>query len=166
MSLTPRLADGGVGCVIRLALCAEGAQVHFKASALRMSSDMVSLAKSEQLDQKVLDSCAVVHQTWNEITRTWTLPTIHMLGQIEPTRFNELKRHIVGISATSLAERLSQLEKFGVVQRKVYAEEKPKIEYSLTVKGHEIYKILLELASWSKRWAGKEPNSREFLVPT
>jgi DNA-binding HxlR family transcriptional regulator len=88
-----------------------------------------------------------------------------MLGQIEPTRFNELKRHIVGISATSLAERLAQLEKFGVVQRKVYAEEKPKIEYSLTVKGHEIYKILLELASWSKRWAGKEPNSREFLVP-
>ncbi len=126
---------------------------------------MTSLAKSEQLDRKVLDSCAVVHQTWNEITRTWTLPTIHMLGQIEPTRFNELKRHIVGISATSLAERLSQLEKFGVVQRNVYAEEKPKIEYSLTVKGHEIHKILCELASWSKRWAGKEPNSREFLVP-
>ncbi|MDG6988030.1 MAG: helix-turn-helix transcriptional regulator [Nitrososphaerota archaeon] len=125
---------------------------------------MVSLTKSEELDRKTLNSCAIVHKTWNEITRTWTLPTIHMLGQIEPTRFNVLKRHIDGISATSLAERLSQLEKFGVVQRKVYAEEKPRIEYSLTVKGHEVYRILCELANWSKRWEGKEPNSREFLV--
>jgi DNA-binding HxlR family transcriptional regulator len=60
---------------------------------------------------------------------------------------------------------LTQLEKFGVVQRKVFAEVKPRIEYSLTVKGHEVYKILLDLADWSQRWAGKEPNSREFLVP-
>jgi len=125
---------------------------------------MSNLTKPEQLDQKTLDSCAVVHQTWNQITRTWTLPTIHMLGQMEPARFNQLKNRIKGISATSLAERLSQLEKFGVVQRKVYAEEKPRIEYSLTVKGHEVYKILCDLASWSKRWEGKEPNSREFLV--
>lgn len=126
---------------------------------------MANVTKSEQLDQKVLDSCSVVHQTWNQITRTWTLPTIHMLGQMEPARFNQLKYHIKGISATSLAERLTQLEKFGVVQRKVYAEVKPKIEYSLTVKGHEIYSILCDLATWSRRWEGKEPNSREFLVP-
>ena len=125
---------------------------------------MANVPKSELLDPKVVASCSVVHQTWNEITRTWTFPTIHMLGQIEPTRFNELKRHIKGISATSLAERLAQLEKFGVVQRKVYAEEKPRIEYSLTVKGHEVYRILCELAGWSKRWEGKEPNSKEFLV--
>ena len=76
-----------------------------------------------------------------------------------------MKRRIKGISATSLAERLSQLEKVGVVQRKVYAEVHPRIEYSLTVKGHEMYKILCDLANWSQRWAGKEPNSREFLVP-
>jgi len=126
---------------------------------------MATVTKSDQLDQKTIDSCAVVHATWNEITRTWTLPTIHALGLKEPARFNELKRRIDGISATSLAERLSQLEKFGVLQRKVYAEEKPRIEYSLTVKGHEVYDILCDLAEWSQRWAGKQPNSREFLVP-
>jgi DNA-binding HxlR family transcriptional regulator len=123
------------------------------------------MSKSVQIDQQTLDSCAVVHAAWNEITRTWTLPTIHALGLKEPARFNELKKRINGISATSLAERLSQLEKFGVVQRKVYADVHPRIEYSLTVKGHEVYKILCDLAQWSKRWAGKEPNSREFLVP-
>jgi DNA-binding HxlR family transcriptional regulator len=131
---------------------------------------MPAATKSTQLDQETLDSCKVVHATWNEVTRTWTLPTIHALGLKEPARFNELKRRIEGISATSLAERLSQLEKFGVVQRKVYkvsegGKELPRVEYSLTVKGHEVYKILCELATWATKWAGKEPNSREFLVP-
>ena len=126
---------------------------------------MVNLSKSAQLDRETLDSCKVVHAAWNELTRTWTLPTIHALGLKEPARFNELKRRIEGISATSLAERLTQLEKIGVVQRKVYPETPPKVEYSLTVKGHEMHKILGELADWSWRWAGKEPNSREFIVP-
>jgi DNA-binding HxlR family transcriptional regulator len=126
---------------------------------------MSHLTKSRQLEPEVLDSCKVVHAAWNEITRTWTLPTIHALGLKEPARFNELKRRINGISATSLAERLTQLEKLGVVQRKVYPESPPRVEYSLTVKGHEVYKILCELANWSKRWAGKEPNSREFMLP-
>ena len=123
------------------------------------------MSKSTQLNQEVLDSCKLVHHAWNELTRTWTLPTIHALGLREPARFNELKRRIEGISATSLAERLTQLEKLGIVQRKVYPETPPKVEYSLTIKGHEVQKILGDLAEWVKRWEGKEPNSRELLVP-
>lgn len=128
---------------------------------------MANVTRSEQLDSKTLktlDSCSGVHETWNQMTRIWTLPTVHVLGMIEPARFNELKRRIKGISATSLAERLTQLEKSGVVQRKVYADVQPKIEYSLTAKGHEVYKILCDLANWSERWEGKDPNSKEFLV--
>jgi DNA-binding HxlR family transcriptional regulator len=125
---------------------------------------MPSLTKSEEIDRETIDSCAVVHAAWNELTRTWTFPTIHALGMQEPARFNELKRRISKISATSLAERLTQLEKLGVVQRKVFPVTPPRVEYSLTVKGHELYGILEDLEKWSKRWAGKEPNSREFIV--
>jgi len=123
------------------------------------------LSKSQQLDQEVLDSCKLVHSAWNELTRTWTFPTIHALGLKEPARFNELKRRIDGISATSLTERLTQLEKFGIVQRKVFPETPPRVEYSLTVKGHELQKILGDLADWVHEWEGKEPNSRELIVP-
>ena len=122
------------------------------------------LSSNLELDDEVFESCKLVHATWNEITRTWTLPTIHAIGLKEPTRFNELKRRIEGISATSLAERLTQLEKHGVIQRKVVPASPPRVEYSLTVKGHEVYKILCALAEWSERWAGREPNSTEFLV--
>lgn len=124
----------------------------------------MELSKSAQLNQEVLDSCKLVHAAWNELTRTWTLPTIHSLGLKEPARFNELKKRIGGVSATSLAERLTQLEKFGIIQRKVFPETPPRVEYSLTVKGHELHKVLGELADWVQRWAGKEPNSKEFLI--
>ena len=123
------------------------------------------MSKSIEADKEIHDSCQILHTTWNEMARTWTLPTIHALGQRQPARFNELKRRIHGISATSLAERLAQLEKFGVVQRKVIPEEHPRIEYSLTVKGHEVYDILCDLAQWSHRWDGKEPNSLGVMVP-
>ena len=126
---------------------------------------MVSATKSEQLDRETLDECKIVHPAWNELTRTWTLPTIHALGLQEPARFNELKRRIERISATSLAERLTQMEKFGIVQRKVLPLTPPRVEYSLTVKGHELHKILGTLADWSQRWYGKEPNSKEFVIP-
>lgn len=122
------------------------------------------MSRNLELDEEVVESCKIVHATWNEITRTWTLPTIHAIGLKEPARFNELKRRIEGISATSLAERLTQLEKHGVIQRKVIPASPPRVEYSLTVKGHEVYRILCDLARWSERWAGKEPNSTEFLV--
>ena len=118
-----------------------------------------------QLDPKVLDSCKLVHAAWNELTRTWSFPTIHALGLKEPAGFNELKRRIDGISATSLAERLKQLEKWGIVQRRVIPKSPPLVQYSLTVKGHELQKVLGTLAEWVKRWAGKEPNSLEFIVP-
>jgi DNA-binding HxlR family transcriptional regulator len=125
----------------------------------------MKLSKSQQLDQETLDECAMVHAAWNELTRTWTLPTIHALGLKEPARFNELKKRIHNISATSLSERLTQLEKAGVVQRKVFPTQPPRVEYSLTAKGHELQKVLGELAGWVKRWAGKNPNTKELLVP-
>ncbi len=113
------------------------------------------MSTSVELKQEVLDSCKVIHSAWNEITKVWTLPVIHALGLREPARFNELKRRIEGISATSLAERLAELDRLGVVSRKVYPETPPRVEYSLTQKGNELKQVLEELADWAVRWAEK-----------
>ena len=104
----------------------------------------------------MLDSCKIIHSSWNELTKVWTLPVIHSLGLQEPARFNELKRRIEGISATSLAERLGQLEKQGVVSRKVFPESPPRVEYTLTAKGQELKAILKELGDWAIKWS-KQP---------
>src|SRR5213079_2050900 len=104
------------------------------------------LSKLTQVDQDLTkeqtEECLLVHSAWNDLTKVWTLPIIHALGLQEPARFNELKRRINGISATSLAERLNELDRQGVVQRKVIPDTPPRVEYSLTKKGIELKGIL------------------------
>lgn len=117
------------------------------------------MSETKQITQEVLDECKVVHTTWNELTKVWTLPVIHSLGLREPARFNELKRRTEGISATSLTERLTELDKQGIVQRKVFPDSPPRVEYSLTKKGWELHAILAEFATWAVRW--NRPQTRE-----
>lgn len=57
-------------------------------------------------------------------------------------RYNELTRSIVGISAKVLTQNLRDLEKDGIVKRKVYPVVPPKVEYSLTGKGQELKGVL------------------------
>ena len=109
-------------------------------------------ALQQQLEQEVIDECTIIHKQWNEITKVWTLPVIHALGLSQPARFNELKRRIKGISATSLSERLAQLEKQRIILRKILPETPPRVEYSLTPKGEDLHNLLSKFADWSKKW--------------
>ncbi len=103
-------------------------------------------------DDSLRLQCKAIHYVWNDISKVWTLPVIHAIGLKEPARFNELKRRIDGISATSLTERLTKLEKLSIVQRKVYPETPPRVEYSLTKKGWELHGVLCHFAGWVKKW--------------
>ena len=98
------------------------------------------------------ENCNLVNSAWNDLSKVWTLPVIHTLGVYQPSRFNELKKRILGISATSLAERLSDLERRGIVARKVYPETPPRVEYSLTEKGWELHSLLRQIAEWTVKW--------------
>jgi DNA-binding HxlR family transcriptional regulator len=80
---------------------------------------------------------------------------IHALGLGNPARFNELKKRLGTISATSLTERLKELEQRGIVERRVYPESPPRVEYSLTKKGRELHVLLLQLADWVVKWNKK-----------
>lgn len=57
-------------------------------------------------------------------------------------RYNELTRSVVGISPKVLTENLRNLEKDGIISRKVYPVVSPKVEYSLTEKGLELKDVL------------------------
>ena len=66
----------------------------------------------------------------------------------EVKRFGELKREIQGITVKMLAQQLKELEKDGLINRKMYYEVPPKVEYSLTELGRKLDPVLLELCSW------------------
>lgn len=67
-------------------------------------------------------------------------------------RFGELKKSIGGVSQKVLTAQLRDMEKNGLVNRKVYAEVPPKVEYSLTDLGHSLKPILDALWNWGEEY--------------
>ena len=89
---------------------------------------------------------------WEVLGRRWTLLILKNFCTKEVFRFNELKRAVPGISSTVLAERLLELERTGIVSKKIYPEIPPKVEYSMTTQAKELESIFKELGSWARRW--------------
>lgn len=67
----------------------------------------------------------------------------------EPKRFLELQRITKGISQKVLNEKLKELENDELVNKKIYPETPPRVEYFLTDKGKELTKIIKEIEDWS-----------------
>ena len=65
-------------------------------------------------------------------------------------RFGELKRSIGSVSQKVLTAQLRDMEEHGLVNRKVYAEVPPKVEYSLTDLGYSLKPILDALKNWGQ----------------
>jgi DNA-binding HxlR family transcriptional regulator len=93
----------------------------------------------------------------------WSIYAILNLGQYDKLRFNELKGMISGISQRMLTVTLRSLEQDGLVNRTIYAEIPPRVEYKLTELGTELLLQLLQLAEWAgKNMPGILKARREF----
>ncbi len=60
-------------------------------------------------------------------------------------RFNEIRRRVPGVTQRMLANQLRELEADGLIQRRVYAEVPPKVEYSLSPLGRSMEPVLAAL---------------------
>lgn len=90
--------------------------------------------------EKAITNCPVEY-TASIIGNKWKIIILRDL-LTGTKRYNELTRSVVGISAKVLTENLRDLEKDGIVQRKVYPVVPPKVEYSLTKKGMDLQGVL------------------------
>lgn len=63
-------------------------------------------------------------------------------------RFNEIRRKIPGVTQRMLTNQLRELEEDGLVDRKVYAQVPPKVEYTLSPLGQSMGPVLLALKDW------------------
>jgi len=67
-------------------------------------------------------------------------------------RFSEIAEAIPNMSSRMLTERFKELEKEGIVTRKVYPETPVRIEYELTEKGAELEAAMDEIQKWAEKW--------------
>ncbi|UTE77172.1 helix-turn-helix domain-containing protein [Rossellomorea sp. KS-H15a] len=68
-------------------------------------------------------------------------------------RFNELKRSLPNITQKMLTQQLRELEEHGLVERTVYQEVPPKVEYSTTEMGKKLQSTLFEMCKWGDEYA-------------
>jgi DNA-binding HxlR family transcriptional regulator len=92
----------------------------------------------------------------NLITKRGTLEIlIPLCCSTEPVRHKKFKETLKGISSKTLAYRLQELEKGGILKREAYNEIPPRVEYNLTEKGQELVESIIDLLSWMRKWSNK-----------
>lgn len=79
----------------------------------------------------------------------WRPMIIYWLLQ-GPMRFNELQRRLGAVSHRTLSKTLKEMEADALVIRRDYGEIPPRVDYSLTPRGHSLEPILLAMERWAQ----------------
>lgn len=96
--------------------------------------------------------CPKFENAFEILGKRWTGLIIRTLlsGQ---KRFSDIAEAIPNMSARMLTERFKELEKEGIISRKVYPETPVRIEYELTEKGRELQAVMDEVQKWAEKWS-------------
>ena len=81
----------------------------------------------------------------------WSLLVLYHLNQYGTMRFNDLRRDMADCSQKMLSQTLKRLEQIGLIDRKVYPEVPPRVEYSLTERGYSLMPPVFGLIDWAKK---------------
>lgn len=90
-----------------------------------------------------------VEQALKLLEGRWKLVILFHLFGGRVLRFSDLERAIPAISQKMLAQQLRQMEADGIVQRIVYPQVPPKVEYALTDWGQALCPALDALLTWA-----------------
>jgi DNA-binding HxlR family transcriptional regulator len=97
-----------------------------------------------------IKSCPI-EATFKIIGKRWTVLIIREILRGN-TQFNRFMENIEGISPKVLTERLRELERFGIIRRRIVSEYPIRVEYSLTDVGKGFEPVLLSAASFSMKY--------------
>lgn len=105
---------------------------------------------SEQKSVKELPACPV-ETTLTLIGDKWKVLILRDLLS-GTKRFGELKKSVGSVSQKVLTAQLRAMEESGLVNRQVYAEVPPRVEYSLTELGQSLKPILDSMQNWGEEY--------------
>lgn len=100
------------------------------------------------LDFKGIEYNCSMELTLDIIGGKWKPIIIWHLGK-KTMRFNELKRSLPSITQKMLTQQLRALEESELIDRVIYNQVPPKVEYSLTEHGRTLLPVLMSLCEWA-----------------
>lgn len=86
------------------------------------------------------------------ISGKWVVLLIVLLAEEKVVRFNEFRKSFPDITQKMLSQQLRKLEEYKIIEKEVYNEIPPKVEYRLTKQGKELMPILEQMQVWGKRY--------------
>jgi DNA-binding HxlR family transcriptional regulator len=105
-----------------------------------------------------MDNDCTIYQTANFIGKRWTLLILLELykGENKLKRYSEIKKGLKEITPKVFSLRLKELEKEGLISKKIDASSFPvKCEYSLTNSGEDFIRIIQDIKKWALKWKVK-----------
>ena len=119
-----------------------------------MKTNTIIENQKDKTDKKIVfdeNSCPVT-ATMQVLGGKWKPILINAIYLISPARFGELKRSVKGITQSMLTTQLRELEDDGIINRKIYAEIPPRVEYTLTEFGLTLSPIMQAMAKWGEEF--------------
>ncbi|MGH9921838.1 MAG: winged helix-turn-helix transcriptional regulator [Nitrososphaerales archaeon] len=96
--------------------------------------------------------CCPVDNTFRVVGKKFTVLILRDMMNFHKSRFNQFLESVEGINPKTLSVRLREMEKNGLIQRKVYPETPIRIEYHVTEKGKALKPILEQMAAFSMQY--------------
>lgn len=90
-----------------------------------------------------------IRNVLSKVGDKWSVLVLLLLKEGETLRFNQISGILGDISQKMLTTTLRSLENDGLVNRKMYPEIPPRVEYSLTNRGLSLVPLLEQLAAWA-----------------
>ena len=111
-------------------------------------------AKKHEMRGDAYDPNCPTRVVLDQIADKWA---VLVLGALDdgPVRFNALKRRLAGISQKMLGQTLRDLERNGLVSRRVFATVPVTVEYSLTALGERLTERVNDLRVWAEKHIGQ-----------
>ncbi|WP_240975303.1 winged helix-turn-helix transcriptional regulator [Chitinophaga fulva] len=115
-----------------------------------------------QLEKDVWEgenNCAMT-KAMKVIGGKWKLLLLNAIRKGCPLRFGELRKKMKDITHATLTMQLRELERDGIIERKIYAETPPRVEYKLTPIGIKLVPTIQALCDWGDEYhALQDPKS-------
>jgi DNA-binding HxlR family transcriptional regulator len=102
----------------------------------------------ENLSHRALCGMPLVRPVLDKIADKWTIMILTVICP-KPSRFNEIKRRLDGITHKALADALKRLERNGLVTRTVLPTQPIGVEYAITPLGHSLREPFEALCAWA-----------------
>ena len=108
----------------------------------------------EKLNDKNIERCPVT-ATMGIIGGKWKLLILYMISN-DVNRFGKMGMLLKDISKQMLTTQLRELENDGIIERKIYPEIPPRVEYFITPKGQSLTPIIDLMRDWGNTYLLKE----------